>query len=206
MIRSFYVLCLAACVGTPLAAFAQQAPPPPPGNAGQPPMSRRAQVDAITRQARIDAFAALTPDHRARVQTIVAGVVAGSIQPRDAARQIDALLLPQERQAVIGVAMTARGQMRSLFPRPGGAPAGGPPNAGPGYAPPAGSAPNGAASNASGQPGSAPMDATGVRRHRPHAGAFLLRVSLTRQQMRALRSQMGHGPAAGQQPQPAPAQ
>jgi len=173
MKRPFLVLMVAALAGSPLLAAAQ----PAPGAGGDgmgPPPAVRAKLESISAQAKADGYAALSPAHRAAVQAIVAKVTAGSLDPHSAGEQIDALLTPDESQAVLAVATKSRAEMRVAFggsaPPP---PDGGPPPAGP---PPADGPP----------PGGPPP---GAHEHRkPTAGGFLMRVSLTPEQMRALRA------------------
>jgi hypothetical protein len=184
MQRIIVVGTLAACVLLPAVANAQ----PGPGDMGPPP-AVRAKLDAVNAQAKAAGFAALSADHRARVQAIVARVSAGTLDPRSAAAQIDALLTPDEAKAVLGVATASRAQMRAAFgdappPPPPGGPngAGGP--GGPGDAPPP-------SDGAPPQPPAAhdgPPPGPPGREHRPQTpGSFLMRVSITPEQMRALR-------------------
>jgi len=196
---------LAASVGGPFAAAAQ----PGPGGMGPPSPELRAKFDAVDAQAKTSAYAALSPDHRARVQAIVARVTSGAVPPRDGAAQIDALVSPDEAKAVLAVAAAERAQIRAAFgdsappppPPPGN---GGPP---PGPRPPGGGAPppdppappdDGAPPNGGPPPDGAPPHGGGGPggRRAQTAGAFLLRVSVTPEQMRALR--------AANRPPPAP--
>jgi hypothetical protein len=157
MIRFVVAVMLVAALGTPLAARAQSGPD------GGPPPAMRAKMDALRSQAKTDAYAALSADHRARVDAIVAQVAAGTLDPRDAGKQIDALLAPDETTAVVAVAEQSRKAMRATFgDMRGGPPPGGPPPGAPEAGPPRG-------------------------HHAPSAGRFLIMVSLTPDQMRALR-------------------
>ena len=124
------------------------------------------------------AYNALTPAHRTQVQAIVTQVTAGSLAPRDAVQQINALLGPNEQQAVLAAAQQQRDDMRAAFAQSGMTPPAGRggPSAGAGAGAPA--APGGAG-------GPPAPGANGPRQ--ANAGAFLLRVSLTPEQMRALR-------------------
>jgi hypothetical protein len=164
MKRSMLVLALVALGAAPLAASAQPGPDMPP-----PSPELRAKMEAVHAQAKSDAYAALTPDHRAKVQAIVAQVTAGKLSPREAEGQIDALLSAAERTSVRGVAENVHREMRASFAGngPGGPGAGGPP-------PP--------------PPDGPPGGARGEHRG-PSAGGFLVRVSLTPEQMRALRKE-----------------
>jgi hypothetical protein len=191
MKRPFLIFAVAAFAGSPLLAVAQPAPGPDAGAMGPPP-AVRAKLASISAQAKTDGYAALSPAHRTAVEAIVAKVTAGSLDPHSAGEQIDALLTPDESQAVLAVAMKSRQQMRVAFagsapPPPDGGP---PPNAGP--PPAAGEPPPG------GPPGA-------HERHRPTAGGFLMRVSLTPEQMHALRGDRppaGPAPAAAAKPSP----
>ena len=193
MQRIFFALFLAVAVGVPLGVGAQ--PAPGPDGAGPPP-EMRAKMGALHAQAKTDAYAALSADHRTQVQAIAAQVASGSLMRRDAARQIDALLTPDETKSVLGVAQKSRDAMRAAFAgsgmpadrmHAGSAPAnaGTPPSGGtpPSYAVPGSSAPAGAGPGA-GAPGGGP----GPRRNAMSAGRFLLMVSMTPDQMRALRA------------------
>lgn len=97
-------------LGAPLAAFAQM----PPGE-GPPP-----QFVQIRDNAKTAAFNDLSPDHRAKVQAIVAQVSSGSLDPQDAAKQIDGILTPAESQAVIGEQQKMRDAMQQAFANNGG--------------------------------------------------------------------------------------
>ncbi len=182
MQRMILAVTLAASVGVPLAAAAQ----PGPGGMGPPSPELRAKLDAVDAQAKTSAYAALSPDHRARVQAIVARVTSGAVPPRDGAAQIDAVVSPDEAKAVLAVATATRAQMRAAFggaappppPPPGN---GGPP---PGPRPDGGPPPNGPPPD--GGPPPEGDRGPGGRRAQT-AGAVVLRVSVTPEQMRALR-------------------
>jgi hypothetical protein len=192
MKRPVFACILAALVAAPLAVAAQNAPPaPPPGGPDGmgPPPAVRAKMDAMRAQAKADAYAALTPDHRTRVQAIVAQVVAGSLEPRAATQQIDALLTPDEQRAVDAVEQKQREQMRAAFAGAGGPPPGGPPPAGPPPQQAASTPPPYVVPGSSVVPPSPVPDAGahgGWRHHRQTPGGFLLRVSVTPEQMRAM--------------------
>ena len=66
-------------------------------------------------QAKTAAFNDLSADHRAKVQAILAQVQSGSLEPQDAASQIDAVLSPSESQAVLGEAQKMRDAMQKAF-------------------------------------------------------------------------------------------
>ncbi len=191
MQRIIFGLFLAVTLGVPLGAFAQ--PAPGPAGAGPPP-EMRAKMDALHAQAKTDAYATLSADHRTQVQAIAAQVASGSLMRRDAARQIDALLTPDETKSVLGVAQKSRDAMHAAFagaampedrahaggPGSGATASGGTP---PSYAVPGSVAPAGAGPGA-GAPGGGPLPG----RYAMSAGRFLLMVSMTPEQMRALRA------------------
>jgi len=176
MKRPFLVLMVAAFAGSPLLAAAQPAPGGPGGDAMGPPPAVRAKLESISAQAKADVYAALSPAHRAAVEAIVAKVTAGALDPHAAGEQIDALLTPDESQAVLAVATKSREQMRVAF---GGSAPPPPPDGGP---PPPGPPP------AAGPPPGGPPPGGMHERRKPSAGGFLMRVSLTPEQMRALRA------------------
>lgn len=117
-----FTLCLA-----PSLAAAQQPPAgPPPGATGAavaPDPQRfaamqqmREQMRQLHRQTRTQILAALSPQHRTMVANIVGGfAVASNPDPTSAARQIDAILSPGEKQAVLNVAAAARATMRNAM-------------------------------------------------------------------------------------------
>lgn len=88
-------------VGAPLAASAQMY------EGSIPPEILQARD-----QAKTAAFNDLSPDHRAKVQAIVAQYDSGSIQRDDAVKQIDAVLTPDETKAVLGEQQKMRDAMR----------------------------------------------------------------------------------------------
>lgn len=99
-----------AALLSPVAALAQQGPP-----AGGPPPEMRAQFETARTNAKTAAFNDLSADHRAKVNAIVAQVQSGSLDPHDAASQIDAILTPAESQAVLGEQQKMRDAMRKAF-------------------------------------------------------------------------------------------
>ena len=182
MKRVLIAVGLAACLAAPLAVWAQTIPSQP-GAAASPSArsAMREQFEAIRQRAHTTAYNALTPAHRTQVQTIVTQVTAGSLAPRDAVQQINALLGPNEQQAVLAAAQQQRDDMRAAFAQSG-------------MTPPAGRGGPSAGAGA-GPGGPPPPGANGAHARQPNAGAFLLRVSLTPEQMRALRRQ-GQGTGA----------
>ena len=98
---------------------------PPEG----PPPAVRQQLEQLHATARTNAFNALSADHRAKVQSIVDQVNAGTLDRRDAATQIDAILSPDEKTAVLAEGKKMREAMRTYFaqnPPPGGTMGAGP--------------------------------------------------------------------------------
>ena len=168
MKRALVALALCACVAVPLVAQGQPSGPSP---------DQRAMMDKMRADSKTATYAALTPAHAAAVTGIVAQVVAGSVDGHAAAKQIDALLTPDEQKVVMAAAEKSRSAMRAMMgpggppPGPGGPPPGdGPPPMGPGGPPPGGGPP---------PPG-------GRRFGAPSAGGYLLMISLSRRQMRSL--------------------
>jgi hypothetical protein len=197
-------------------ALAQQGPPPGPGDGPPPPIRQR--MDEARDAARTRAIAALSTDHQTKVSAILARIkTGGTTDPRDAVRQIDAILSSKEAQAILAardkmiadLRAAQAGQADSSGPPPPGPPPPGPPGGGfggppsgagfvPGGGPPGGGfgGPPGGGGFA-GPPGGAGFDGPpggdghrGMQRMRDDAGFALLTLSLDRDQMRAL---MGGG-------------
>jgi hypothetical protein len=97
-------------LGTPIAASAQMFP----GGDGPPP-EVRAQMEQARTNAKAAAFNDLSADHRAKVEAIVAKFNDGSLEPADAASQIDAILTPDEAKAVLAEQQKLRDAMRQAF-------------------------------------------------------------------------------------------
>jgi hypothetical protein len=152
--KRLLLLALCAAIAMPLAAFAQ---PAPSMQGGPPTPEQRAAMEKARADAKVAAYQALTPAHVTSVSAIVAQVAAGTLDRRAAGGQIDALLTPDEKTAVMAAANKSFAAMRSAMGGPGGPP---PPQAG-----------------AGGPPG-------GGRFGPPSAGRFLLMVSMSRGQMR----------------------
>lgn len=96
----------AALLGSmPLAALAQGAP-----MQGPPPAMQQARANART-----STMNALTPAHRAQVQSILGQVRARTLDPRDAVTKIDALLSPAEKQSVLSAQQSMRQSMQAYF-------------------------------------------------------------------------------------------
>lgn len=129
---------------TPATGLAQTAPGP-----GMPaPSAQMIQAHAAAKTA---AYNDLSADHRAKVQSIADRFNSGAIGRDDAISQIDAILTPAEKQAVLEEARKVHEQMRKDHPDG---------TMGPGGPPPAGAPPR-------------PMHGP------PDAGHFLLAVSAT---------------------------
>jgi hypothetical protein len=158
--KRLLVLCsLAVLVAAPVAVFAQQSPPP--GMGAAPSAQQLAAMEKARADAKVSAYAALSPAHAASVNAIIAQVAAGTLKRKAAGGQIDALLTPDEQKAVLAAAAKSRDVMREVMGGTGGPPPGGPPPP-----PPAGAAP----------PPGGPPD--GGRFGMPTAGRFLIMVSL----------------------------
>ena len=160
---------------------------------GTPSSDFRTQMQAMRASAQTQAFAALTPDHRSKVQAIVAQFDSGAIAtPRDAVQQIDAVLSPNESKAVTNIAVQMRANMMQMRNGQGdGAPNGaaqngGPPNGGP----PSGGPPNGGPPNG-GPPNGGPPAGGAAGARTPDAGRFLLTVSADPAKLRAMRRPAG---------------
>lgn len=161
--KRFLLLALCAAMAMPLTVLAQPAPPMQGG--GPPSPQQRAAMEKARADAKVAAYQALTPAHVTSVNAIVSQVAAGTLDRRAASGQIDALLTPDEKTAVMAAASKSYTAMRAAMGGPGGPPP--PPNAAGGPPPPS--------------PGGPPG---GGRFGPPSAGRFLLMVSLSRDQMR----------------------
>jgi hypothetical protein len=162
MKRLLLLLALCATVAAPVAVLAQ-AGPPGPGMQGPPSAEARAMMDKARADAKTAAYLGLSQAHKDRVTAIIADVVAGTRDPRAAAKLIDDVLTPDEQKGVWDAAETSRRAMRTAM--------GGPPPGPPGAAPPGAGPP--------------PERAMGGGRT-PSAGRYLLMLSLSREQMRSL--------------------
>ena len=112
----FAAIALAALI-SPLGALAQEGPPGAPDGPPQPPPPPqvRAQLEQARTQAKTAALNDLSADHRAKVQAILAQVQSGSLDPRDASTQIDALLSASEQQAVLAQAQKMHDAMKKAI-------------------------------------------------------------------------------------------
>lgn len=107
----------------PALAFAQTGGAPPPPGAPAAPRGdwgqmrqMRGQFETIHQQERDRVLGALTPAHRQLLANIV-GQMAVSEKPnhRAAAAQLDAVLTPGEKNAILGAHREAVTQMHALF-------------------------------------------------------------------------------------------
>jgi hypothetical protein len=139
-------------------------------------------MEKIHAEAKMAAFAALTPAHAASVTSITGQVVIGTLDPRSAGKQIDGLLTTDETKAVLAAEQKSRDSMRAAMEAAGVGPMGGPPGMG---GPGGRGGPPGM-----GGPGGAPPDRAGPgggRRFGHSAGRYLMMVSMTPEQMQKLR-------------------
>jgi hypothetical protein len=165
MKRMLVLLGLCATVAVPVAAFAQAGPP-----GMQPPTpEQRAMMDKARADAKTAAYLNITPAHAERVNAIIADVAAGKRDPREAAKLIDDVLTPDEQKAVRDAEQASRSAMRGSM--------------GMGGPPPRPPAPPPAAAGQAGQ--AEPPPPQGRRFGPPSAGRYLIRLSMTPEQMRA---------------------
>lgn len=109
---------LATCI--PIAALAQTAAPAASPDPIAMCKELRSKAEAAHSDARIAALHALSPAHRAQVQSIIDRVTAGKLAPRTATGQIDDLLTVDETKAVLAEQDKLHQTMRSLLEsRPG---------------------------------------------------------------------------------------
>ncbi len=162
------LIAAAAFAAMPIAGMAQSpAPMMSPMAAPAPPMAPRMRptmspemmmrLEHARTDARVAAYAALSPSHRAQVAAIVAQVNSGKLDTKTAAAKIDAVLTYNEGKAILAAGM--KGMMAMHGPhmrRPLGAP--GMPGA-PGGPPPGGMRGH-CDMTMGGPPGSAPMAMT----------------------------------------------
>ena len=109
----------AAAIVLPFASPALAQTPPDQG----PPPAVRQQLEQLHATAKTNAFNALSADHRAKVQAIIDQVNAGTLDRRDAGTQIDAILSPNEKTAILAEGKKMRDAMHQFFaqnPPPGG--------------------------------------------------------------------------------------
>jgi hypothetical protein len=111
----------------PAAAFAQAGPPPPPDatdGAHAPPTAAqmaamqqmRAQMEQMHVQVRSQMLGSLTAQHRTAVASIVGQLaLSANPDPAGAARQLDLILSPGEKQSVLNVAANAHNTMHAMM-------------------------------------------------------------------------------------------
>jgi hypothetical protein len=115
---------------SPVAGFAQDAPPPgpppaadavaPPGGPGPQRFAdmreNRAQMEQLHTQARAQMLGALSPAHRTLLANIVGQLaISANPDPRVAAQQLDAVLTTGEKQSILTVHTQLRAQMRTMM-------------------------------------------------------------------------------------------
>jgi hypothetical protein len=137
-------------------------------------------MEKIHAQAKMAAYAGLTPAHAASVNALAAKVAAGTLSPREAAQQIDDLLTADEDKSVGIAARKSFEAMHAAMADAGMMPMGGPMMHGGPDGPPAGGPPPGGPGGQGGPPPMGPHHGFG----RPSSGRYLLMVSLTPEQMR----------------------
>jgi hypothetical protein len=121
-----------------------------------PSPDMQAKMQSVRADAKTSAFAALSDDHRAKVQAIVDAFDAdnSTLAIADATKQIDAILTPSEAAAVLAAQQKMRDEMR-------------------------------AAMSANGAPGGGEHRGFGGAHRAPDAGRFLLQVDATPDRYRA---------------------
>src|ERR1700688_3266891 len=183
MKTKFSLLAFGLAAAIPLAVAAEPATGPGAG-AGAP--ETRAKIVRARTEARTAVFADLSADHRAQVQAIVDKLNAGTLtNPVDAAKQIDAILTPDETKAVLAERAKASAGMHRGGPDGAGPPSGGPPPGGP---PPGGP-----------PPGGPPPGAPGMRPG-GSAGGFIVRVSVAPEKLHEMMRAMRDAAEAPAQP------
>ncbi len=121
--NKFALVLVAAMAVAPLAALAQQSPPPMNGMNGMNGMHRMSaqsmqQMEQMHAQARAKMLAALTPQNRQLLSTL-AGQLAVAEKPdiAAAARQLDAALSTSEKTTILSVHANMRKQMQANMPQ-----------------------------------------------------------------------------------------
>jgi len=114
------VLALLLALGAaPSLALAQTAPPAPPA-AGMRAHSQEfrqfaQQARSMQLAARSQMLSALTAEHRAEIARVIGSLaISTNPDPRAAARDIDAMLSPRERDAILSAQTAERSQMQAL--------------------------------------------------------------------------------------------
>lgn len=75
----------------------------------------QAQLQTVRTNAATAAYAALSADHRTKVQAIITSFNNGGVTIPDAVKQIDAILTPAEAAAILDQGQKAREAMRAAF-------------------------------------------------------------------------------------------
>ncbi|HKU66331.1 MAG TPA: hypothetical protein VJP85_01000 [Candidatus Baltobacteraceae bacterium] len=114
ILRSILFAGALTALASPLSAFAQMGPPGAPPGAPSPEM--HAQFEKTRAQYQTAALNDLSPDHREKVQAILAQVKSGSLDPHAAATQIDGILTPGESQAVLGEVQKMHAAIKAQMP------------------------------------------------------------------------------------------
>lgn len=104
--RKIFFAVLIAAFAAPSVAFAQV-----PGMTPE----LQAQMQTAKTNAATAAYAALTADHRTKVQAIITSFNNGGMTIPDAVKQIDAILTPAEAKAVLDQGQKLREAMRAAF-------------------------------------------------------------------------------------------
>ncbi|HEV2262699.1 MAG TPA: hypothetical protein VGR69_10475 [Candidatus Rubrimentiphilum sp.] len=75
----------------------------------------QAQMQTLRTNAATAAYAAMSVDHRTKVQAIITSFNNGGVTIPDAVKQIDAILTPAEAAAILDQGQKAREAMRAAF-------------------------------------------------------------------------------------------
>ena len=89
-----------------------------------PSADARAKFTQARAEAKTNTLQAISADHQSKINAIVSSVEAGSVSPRDAAKQIDAVLSPSETSAVLAQQQKMRDAMRAAYTSGGSTPNG----------------------------------------------------------------------------------
>lgn len=118
------LLALVLALGLPVAAGAQQGPPPDMGPGGgmmQHQMSDadRAKMMQMHGQARAAVLGALTPAHKTLLASIVSALaISTNPDAKAAAAKLDAQLSAPEKKAIVDAENSMHEQMRAMMPSP----------------------------------------------------------------------------------------
>ncbi|MBC5810967.1 MAG: hypothetical protein GIW95_08990 [Candidatus Eremiobacteraeota bacterium] len=172
MKKLFFALAFGASLA-PIAVAAQPGP-------GGPPPEMRAKMEAMRADTKATVQKALSADHQSKIQAVVDQFNTGTLAPKDAVAQIDAILTPDEAKSALAADMAMRDKMRAMRDQMGGP--GGPMAQGPNGGPPHGAPPNGGPPNGTSPKGDAMRG--------PDAGRFVLQMYADPQKLRdAMRAQ-----------------